>query len=57
MKRILIATDGSDHALKAAQLAGELAAGMSAELHVLAVVYRNRPGERELQEFARIEHV
>jgi nucleotide-binding universal stress UspA family protein len=47
----------SEHALKATQLAGELAAGMSAELHVLTVVYRNRPGERELREFARIEHV
>lgn len=34
MKHILIATDGSDHALKAAQFAGELAAGMNAELHV-----------------------
>jgi nucleotide-binding universal stress UspA family protein len=57
MKRILVATDGSDHALKAAQLAGELAATMSAELHVLNVVYRNRTGEQELREFARIEHV
>jgi nucleotide-binding universal stress UspA family protein len=57
MKRILIATDGSDHALKAAQFAGELAASMNAELHVLAVAYRNREGERELREFARIEHV
>jgi nucleotide-binding universal stress UspA family protein len=57
MKRILIATDGSDHALKAAQFGGELAASMSAELHVLAVVYRDREGQRELREFARIEHV
>jgi len=48
MKRILVATDGSDHALKAAQLAGELAATMSVELHVLTVVYRNRTGEQEL---------
>lgn len=57
MKRILIATDGSEHALKAAQFAGELAASMSAELHVLSVAYRDRQGERELREFARIERV
>jgi len=57
MKRILIATDGSDHALKAAQFAGKLAAGMNAELHVLAVAYRDRAGERELREFARIENL
>lgn len=57
MKRVLIATDGSEHALKAAQFAGELAAGINAELHVLAVAYRDRHGERELREFARIEHV
>jgi nucleotide-binding universal stress UspA family protein len=57
VKRILVATDGSDHALKASQFAGELAASMRAELHVLAVVYRNREEERELREFARIEHV
>jgi nucleotide-binding universal stress UspA family protein len=57
MKRILIVTDGSEYALKAAQFAGELAASMSAELHVLAVAYRDRQGEQELREFARIEHV
>jgi nucleotide-binding universal stress UspA family protein len=54
MRRILIATDGSDHALKAAHVAGELAASVGAELHILAVAYRDR---RELQEFARIEQV
>jgi nucleotide-binding universal stress UspA family protein len=57
MKRILIATDGSDHALKAAEFAGKLAAGMNAELHVLAVAYRDRANERELREFARIENL
>jgi len=57
MKHILIATDGSDHALKAAQFAGELAAGMNAELHVLAVAYHDRAGEQELREFARIENL
>ena len=44
MKRILIATDGSAHALNAAQLAGELAASMGAELPVLAVAYPTAKG-------------
>ena len=57
MKRILIATDGSAHALKAAQLAGELAASMGAELHVLTVAYRDREGERGQGEFAKIEDI
>jgi nucleotide-binding universal stress UspA family protein len=57
MKRILIATDGSAHVLKAAQLAGELAASMGAELHVLAVAYRDRKGERWQGEFAKIEDI
>lgn len=54
MKRILVATDGSDHALRAAQVAGALAASTGAELHILAVTDHDR---RELQEFARVEHV
>ncbi len=40
MKRVLIATDGSDHALKAAELGTELAIKMDgAELHILAVAF------------------
>ncbi|MGC2409624.1 MAG: universal stress protein [Methyloceanibacter sp.] len=57
MKRILVATDGSEHALTAAQFAAELAAGMGAELHVLAVAYRDRSEDEELREFAKIEHL
>ena len=57
MKRILVATDGSDHALKAAELGAELAAKMGAELHILAVAYRNRSDEEELREFVKIEHL
>ena len=57
MKRILVATDGSDHALSAAQLATELAAGMGAELHILAVAYHDRSEEDELRKFAKIEHL
>ena len=44
MKRILIATDGSEHALKATQLAGELAAGMSAEVALLQHAFLARMG-------------
>ena len=57
MQRILIATDGSEHALRAAKFAGELAAKTGADLHVLAVAYRDRSGEEELREFAKIEHL
>jgi nucleotide-binding universal stress UspA family protein len=57
MKRILVATDGSDHALTAARLAAELAAGMGVELHVLAVALLNRSEEEELRKFAKIEHL
>lgn len=51
MKRILVATD-----LTATQLAAELVAGMGGELHVLAVVHRDRSEEEELRKFAEIEH-
>lgn len=55
VKDILLATDGSANALKAAQLAGELAACTDATLHVLAVAYRDPSEEQALREFARIE--
>jgi nucleotide-binding universal stress UspA family protein len=58
MKRVLIATDGSDHALKAAELAAELATKMDeAELHILAVAYYAPSEEAELRKFAQIEHL
>lgn len=56
MKRILIATDGSDHARKAIELGAELAAKMGAELHILAVAHF-APSENELREFARVERL
>jgi nucleotide-binding universal stress UspA family protein len=58
MKRVLIATDGSDHALKAADLGTELAIKMDgAELHILAVAYYEPSEEVELRKFAQIEHL
>lgn len=57
MKRILIATDGSDHAQKATELGAELAAKMDAELHILAVARYEPTEENELRKFARIEHL
>jgi nucleotide-binding universal stress UspA family protein len=54
MKRVLIATDGSDHALKAAELGAELAIKMNgAELHILAVAYYEPSQEVELRQFAQ----
>ncbi|WP_349371329.1 universal stress protein [Salinarimonas sp.] len=52
MDRILVATDGSDHADRAVDLAGALAGRFGAELIVLHVVPRTAltPGERELIE-------
>lgn len=38
MKRILLAVDGSEHSDRAADLAGELSAGLGAEVDVLHVV-------------------
>jgi nucleotide-binding universal stress UspA family protein len=58
MKRVLIATDGSDHALKAAELGAELAIKMNgAELHILAVAYYEPSQEVELRQFAQSEHL
>jgi nucleotide-binding universal stress UspA family protein len=58
MKRVLIATDGSDHALKAAEFGAKLATKMDdAELHILAVANYAPSEEAELREFAQIEHL
>jgi nucleotide-binding universal stress UspA family protein len=58
MKHVLIATDGSDHALKAAELGAELAIKMDgAELHILAVAHYEPSQEVELRQFARSEHL
>ena len=47
MKRILVATDGSDHARKAVALAVEVSARFEAELFILHVVTDNPLSERE----------
>ena len=58
MKHVLIATDGSDHALKAAELGTELAIKMDgAELHILAVAHYEPSQEVELRQFAQSEHL
>jgi hypothetical protein len=58
MKRVLIATDGSDHALKAAELGAKLAIKLDgAELHILAVAYYEPSEEVELRKFAQIERL
>ena len=58
MKLILIATDGSDHALKAAELGTELAIKIGgAELHILAVAHYEPSEEFELRKFAQIERL
>jgi nucleotide-binding universal stress UspA family protein len=57
VKHILIATDGSGDALKAAEMAGELAASMNATLHILSVTYWDRSEEQVLREFAKVEDI
>jgi nucleotide-binding universal stress UspA family protein len=47
MKRVLIATDGSDHARKALAVAAEIAAKFESELLILHVVTDNPLSERE----------
>ena len=58
MKRVLIATDGSDHALRAADLGAELAIKMNGtELHILAVAHYEPSQDVELRQFAKSEHL
>ncbi|HEU5084222.1 MAG TPA: universal stress protein [Acidimicrobiales bacterium] len=59
MDRVLAAVDGSEHALRAVQLAAELAARCEAELHLVHVLTDTRSGRipRGLEEFERLEHL
>ncbi len=56
LKTILVAADGSEHAKKAARLAGDLAARYDAEL-VIAHVLVNRRIPEPLRRMAEIEHL
>jgi nucleotide-binding universal stress UspA family protein len=53
MKRILVADDGSEHALKAVETAAELAANTGAELIALAVVDPNQVRAADIFALAR----
>jgi nucleotide-binding universal stress UspA family protein len=53
MERILVADDGSEHALKAVGIAAELAAKAGAELIALAVVDPNRVAAADITALAR----
>ncbi len=54
--RILLPVDGSDHARKAAAVAGDLAAKYDAEVLILHVIDESRLRERE-ERMAEVEHV
>lgn len=55
-KSILVAVDGSDTALKAAETAGEMAAAFSAPLTIVHVLLHDRP-RAELARMAEVEHL
>lgn len=54
--RILIATDGSPHSLRALDLAANIAARFSSRLLIAHVLMHGRPAE-ELERMAEIEHL
>jgi nucleotide-binding universal stress UspA family protein len=56
IRTIMLATDGSEHALRAAQWAGDLAAKYDAEV-VVAHVLVNRKVPEALRRMAEIEHL
>jgi len=55
-RKILLPTDGSDHANKAARIAGDLAARYDAELILLHVLLRDHLDEG-LRHYAEVEHM
>ena len=58
MDRILVAVDGSSAALKAVDLAADLANKYNAELVLLTVVPHLSPGvDPAFEEYARVEHI
>jgi nucleotide-binding universal stress UspA family protein len=55
-KHILVATDGSDTAMRAVELAGEMAAKFEVPLTVAHAIHFGRPPE-ELARMAEVEHL
>lgn len=56
IRRILLATDGSSHAKKAAEFAGDFASKYDAAIHVVHVVQEARIPE-EMKHLFKVEHV
>ena len=56
MKKILLAVDGSDHSMRAAQMAGELSSHLDATVDILNVVPEARLAA-PIAEYADLEHV
>jgi len=56
IKKILIATDGSDHARKAVALGADIASKYGAEVLLVHVLLRNELSD-DLRRMARIEHL
>jgi nucleotide-binding universal stress UspA family protein len=56
IRKILVAIDGSEHALRAARLAADLALRCDADLHLVQVVPR-LVVSKELEEFAKAEKI
>ena len=54
--KILLAVDGSPNAQRATDIAGELAAKLKAELHIVHVLMHGRPSA-ELVRMAEVEHI
>lgn len=56
LEKILVAVDGSDHALKAVDYAASIAGSMNAELHILFVL-KSQSLPKGLLNYADAEHI
>lgn len=57
MKRIVVPVDGSEHALRAAAFAGDLAQKYGAEITLVHVIDRSRAESVEIEHMAEVEHL